>query len=147
MKPNKLTIRPLHFDDFPQWLPLWQHNNMGQAQPEVTTTTWERLIDEDSPVNGLGAFKGSEMAGFVHYILHPVTGHIEPAAYMQDLFVSTDFRKQGIGKALVEKLSRIGKREKWARLYWLAEENNEAAQALYKKLGVKLDFSFHVMPL
>lgn len=147
MNKNKLTIRPLHFDDFPQWFTLWQHNNMGQIQPEITTNTWERLMDEASAVNGLGAFIGDEMAGFVHYILHPVTGHIEPASYMQDLFVSTDFRKKGIGKALVEDLAKLGKQQKWARLYWLAEEKNEAAQALYSKIGLKLDFSFHVMPL
>lgn len=119
---------------------------MGHAMQDVTTSTWSRLMDPESPVNGLGARKNGKLAGFVHYILHPVTGHIEPASYMQDLFVAEEFRKQGIGKELVQELARLGKKSKWARLYWLAEAQNEAAQALYKDIGVKLDFTLHVMP-
>ena len=49
--------------------------------------------------------------------------------------------------ALVEKLIAHGKGERWARIYWLAEQKNPEAQALYNKLGVKLDFSLHVLPL
>lgn len=87
------------------------------------------------------------MAGFVHYITHPVTGHIAPACYMQDLFVNTAFRRQGIARALVEALAKEAKAQNYARLYWLAETKNDAAQRLYKSLGLKLDFSFHVLPL
>lgn len=87
------------------------------------------------------------MAGLVHYILHPVTGHIAPVCYMQDLFVDQRFRQRGIGRALVERLAQEGRRQKWARLYWLAESANEQAQALYRDLGLKLDFTFHVLPL
>jgi hypothetical protein len=33
------------------------------------------------------------------------------------------------------------------RLYWLAEAKNGEAQALYRHLGAKLDFSLYVLPL
>ena len=142
-----IKIRPFEFNDFPQWLPLWNENNLGHINEPVTTSTWGRLMDEQSSVKGLAAMEGDVMAGFLHYILHPVTGHIEPACYMQDVYVSPAFRQKGIGLKLVRELADIGKKQKWARLYWLAEAQNEAAQALYKKIGVKLNFTLHVLPL
>jgi len=120
---------------------------MGQRDEAVTTQTWSRLIDADSPVGGLCALSGGEMAGLVHYILHPTTGALENACYMQDVYVDPAFRQQGIAAKLVRELERIGRVEKWSRLYWLADANNEAAQALYKKIGVKLNFNLFIQPL
>lgn len=141
------TIRPLMFNDFPSWLPLWDDNNMGQRNEAVTTSTWERLNDEAVPVYGLCALKGSEMVGILHYVLHYTTGSIEPACYMQDVFTAPEFRGQGIAKAMIAALAKTGATEKWSRLYWLADNNNEAAQGLYKNIGVKLDFGLHILPL
>jgi ribosomal protein S18 acetylase RimI-like enzyme len=142
-----LTIRPLQQSDHAAWLPLWDGNNMGQRNAQVTRQTWDRLTDPASPVCGLGAFDGTAMVGLVHYILHPVTGHLEPVCYMQDVYVDPAHRQKGIGRALVQDVARIGRESGWARMYWLAEADNKAAQNLYKTLGVKLNFTLHVLPL
>ncbi|MFP4313722.1 MAG: N-acetyltransferase family protein [Alphaproteobacteria bacterium] len=141
------TIRPLQPNDFQSWLPLWDANNLWQRDEKVTTTTWERLMDSDYPIHGLCALKNGEMAGLVHYVLHATTGAIEPVCYMQDVFVAENYRKQGIARALVEEVVKRGKSENWARLYWLADANNEAAQALYKNIGVKMNFTLFIQPL
>ena len=142
-----MIIRPFEQNDFPQWLPLWNANNLGVINEPVTTETWTRICDPESQVYGLGAFNKDQLIGLVHYILHPTTGAIEPICYMQDVFVHPSHRKKGIARKMVEHLVKIGKREKWARMYWLAEANNTAAQNLYKTLGVRLDFTLHIMPL
>lgn len=142
-----LVINGLQDKDFEEWLALWDGNNGGQRNDEVTRETWNRLLSPVFPVHGFVARAGGKMAGLVHYILHPVTGHIMPVCYMQDLYVAPEFRKRGIGRALVEHLAAIGKNEGWARMYWLAESGNDAAQALYKDLGFKLDFTLHILPL
>lgn len=142
-----IKIRPLEMNDFPNWLPLWDGNNQGARDEAVTTETWSRIINPSAQVNGLCAMEKDKMVGLVHYILHATTGHIEPVCYMQDVYVDPDHRGRGIARKMVEELVRIGKREKWARMQWFAEADNEAAQALYKNLGVKLNFSLHVMPL
>jgi GNAT superfamily N-acetyltransferase len=66
---------------------------------------------------------------------------------MQDLYVDPAFRRRGIGAALVRAVADQGRAQGWARLYWLAEAANPAAQSLYRHIGVRLDFTFHVMPL
>lgn len=141
------VIDDIRRDDYEQWLALWDANNGGKRDDAVTAETWNRLNNPVFPVHGLVARKGNRLVGLVHYILHPVTGHIMPACYMQDVFVEPAFRKQGIARQMIGHLAATGAREGWARLYWLAEADNVAAQNLYKNLGVKLNFTFHVMPL
>ena len=142
-----MKIRSATPDDFPQWLALWNANNLGQINEAVTTQTWMRILDADAPVHALVAEDKGELVGMVQYILHPTTGNLHDVCYMQDVFVAPEHRKQGIARTMITALERIGSREKWARIYWLAESNNEAAQALYKTLGQKVNFTLHIMPL
>jgi len=140
-----IKIRPLQHNDFPQWLPLWDANNLGHRDEAVTTETWSRICDPAQSVCGLGAFDGSSLVGLTHYILHPTTGSLQPACYLQDVFTAPEHRRKGIARKLVGEVARIGRKEKWARLYWFAENDNESAQALYKNLGTKMDFTLFMM--
>lgn len=141
-----IAIRSLSRTDYGRWRVLWDANNQKHSPEDITAATWQRLMDDDQ-VRGLVAEDDGEVAGFLHFILHPVTGHIKPVCYMQDVFVDPLHRRKGIGRALVTTLAQIGAEENWARLYWLAEAHNKEAQSLYKNLGLKLDFTVHVLPL
>lgn len=140
-----VRVRPLVQDDFAAWLPLWDGNNDGQRDMDVTSQTWARLMDSNSAVFGFGAEDSGCLIGLVHYILHPTTGSMGDACYMQDVYVDPAVRGKGAGRKLVEAVAAQGKKEGWARLYWIAEADNEAAQALYKDFGVKLNFTVHAM--
>ncbi|MCB1557119.1 MAG: GNAT family N-acetyltransferase [Alphaproteobacteria bacterium] len=140
-------IQPLTATDYDQWRPLWEENNEGLCASDVTRETWRRLIDPDSPVHGLALHANAQIAGILHYVLHPTTGQIAPVCYMQDVFIRPDHRRKGYARALIAELAHIGKQKGWARIYWLADSRNEAAQTLYKTLGIRLDFSLHVLPL
>lgn len=142
-----IKIRPLVSEDFPAWLPLWDGNNKGKSDEAVTTETWTRLTDPDFPVHGLCAEMNGEMTGLIHYVLHYTTGSIAPICYMQDVYVDPSHRNKGIARVMVMELSEIAFKEKWGRMYWLAEADNVAAQALYESIGVKLDFTLHVLPI
>lgn len=119
------------------------------ASEEVTALTWSRICDPDSAIGGIGIRQAEDLplVGICHYILHPTTGNTKPVCDMQDLYVMPEVRRQGFGRALVTHLAQIGRKEGWARLFWLTETDNEAAQQLYMSLGRKLDFSVHILPL
>lgn len=145
---NRLIVRPLNPEDYDQWLPLWDGNNLGQSDEAITAETWKRLNDSDNwMVNGLAAKMGEEIVGIVHYILHPTTGNIAPVCYMQDVYVSPTHRRKGIGKRLVEEVTKIGQQERWARMYWLTQASNKEAKAMYENFGIQLDFTFYVLPI
>tara|TARA_A200000113_G_scaffold180453_1_gene166259 strand:- start:656 stop:1090 length:435 start_codon:yes stop_codon:yes gene_type:complete len=141
-----VKIRAIAENDFPEWLPLWDGNNLGQRDQLVTTKTWGRLLDEKSGVFGIVAEEKGKLLGLTHFVLHPTTGAVNDACYMQDVFVDPNSRGKGIAHKMVQHLARLGRKEKWARMYWMAESDNVAAQALYKNIGHKLNFTFHVMP-
>ena len=141
-----MDIRPLERKDFDQWRPLWQENCLHQISDEVTAETWRRLTNPKEHVHGIGVFNEKlKLCGFLHYILHHTTGFKEPACYMQDLYIAQDKRRQGLAKRLIWELHDKGKQEKWARIYWFAENENIAAQNLYKTLGIPMNFSLHML--
>lgn len=142
-----MTVRPLSREDYDQWLPLWRDNCEHKVGDEVTRETWRRLIHPKEPVFGLIAENDGHIAGLLHYILHPTTGQIEPVCYMQDVYISPTHRRQGLARRLIWELQETGKAEGWARIYWLAQNSNEAAVNLYKTLGIRLDFGFYVLPI
>jgi GNAT superfamily N-acetyltransferase len=139
--------KALHDKDFDLWLPLWNLNNLNQINEAVTQSTWERLMDPDSGIGGIAAFDATAMVGILHYVVHPVTGQIKPVAYMQDLYVLPSHRRRGVARQMITALHALGEEKQWSRIYWLAEGKNQDAQALYKNIGVKLDFTLHVLPV
>lgn len=144
---NQFIFRALRAADHDQWLPLWDSNNLGHRDEAVTQETWRRILAEDEPVYGVCAEQNGDLLGITHYILHPTTGHLRPVCYVQDVYVRADQRRRGIARRLVEHVIRTGTQEQWARIYWLTPNDNESAKALYKNLGIKLDFAFYVLPV
>ncbi|MEM6811149.1 MAG: N-acetyltransferase [Pseudomonadota bacterium] len=141
-----MNIKTLSRSDYESWYPLWQENCLHQISDEVTQETWRRLMNENENVMGLGAYEEDNLCGFLHYVLHPTTGFIEPACYMQDLYVAESSRRQGIAKQLIWHLHELSKEHQWARLYWFADETNESVQNLYKNIGIRMNFSLHMLP-
>lgn len=141
-----INIRHIQREDHDQWLPLWRENGLHQVGDNVTAETWRRICHPKEAVFALGAFDEDNLAGFLSYVLHPVTGFIEPACYMQDLYIAEQYRRCGYAKRLVWELHNVSKKQGWSRLYWFAEQKNEAVQALYKNLGVKVSFDLFMLP-
>ena len=125
-------------------MPLWDGNNLGTRDEAVTTETWGRLTNTESNVCGLVAEENGQIIGLVHYILHPTTGSLKPVCYMQDVFTAPDHRRKGVARKMIQHLANLGKGQ-WARMYWLAESDNDAAQKLYQNLGMKMNFTLHMM--
>ncbi len=140
-----VTLRPLTRADYDQWLPLWQANCEHRIADDVTAETWRRLMHVREPVFGLCAETDGRIVGILHYILHPTTGQIAPVCYMQDLFVDPACRRQGVARRLVWELRDIGQSARWGRIYWLAKNDNAAAQALYRDIAPRMPFDLHVL--
>ena len=62
-------------------------------------------------------------------------GKEKKGLYLEDLFVSEDFRGRGIGKALMVFLAKIAKSEGCARFEWSVLKWNQSAISFYEHLG------------
>jgi len=101
-----------------------------------------RLSAADS--SGFGAFANGEIAGFAlcHHAYNSL--RLAPAWILHDLFVSPEHRRRGIAEALLGAMHNQAKSAGVSEVILSTAHDNKNAQALYEKLGYKLDTQFRV---
>ena len=102
---------------------------------EVTARTWARILDPASPMGLRLAVVGGEVAGFAVYMHHPSSWVAGDDCYLEDLFVAPEWRGQGLGRALIEDLMALARRQGWHRIYWMTDESNQTARRLYDSIA------------
>lgn len=135
---ERLAIVPLAPAQEAEWRRLWQTYldfYDTSVPPEVTDRLWSALVPGDETWQGFGATIGRTLVGFAIVIVHPATWSLAPTAYLEDLFVRPDVRKQGIGRALIEAAVGEGRKQGWASLYWHTRDDNRTARALYDRIA------------
>lgn len=60
-----------------------------------------------------------------------------PTLYLEDLFVLPDFRRRGIGKALLNHCVKLAKERGCGRMEWTCLDWNVDAQEVYEKMGAR----------
>ncbi|MGD2133345.1 MAG: GNAT family N-acetyltransferase [Maricaulaceae bacterium] len=136
-------VRPLEISDRAAWEPLWAgylEFYKTTVPGEVTEATWARLIDPDGPFQGFCAAREDALLGVVHFLFHPVTWAVGPRCYLEDLFVAPDARCMGVARALIEAVYDAADAAGADQVYWLTQEDNHTARALYDKIGRATDF-------
>lgn len=74
-------------------------------------------------------------AGFALFFHNFSTWEGRPGIYLEDLFVRTELRGHGYGKAMLSELARIAVERDCARLEWAVLDWNEPSIQFYKALG------------
>lgn len=101
----------------------------------VTDATWARALDPASRLGLRLAVRGGRLLGFAAHHWHLTTWALGPDGYLEDLYVAPEARGQGVGRALIEDLIALGRARGWARLYWLTDQTNAQARALYNRIA------------
>ncbi len=74
-------------------------------------------------------------AGFAVFFHNFSTFLGRPGIYLEDLFVLPEFRKKGIGKALLTYLARLAVERKCGRMEWAVLDWNKSAMGFYGRMG------------
>ena len=138
MTDSQALIRHVRADERAAWEPLWKgYQTFYEValSDEITATTWTRLHDPAEPMFVLGAYLDGKLAGIVHSLYHRSCWTIGNYCYLQDLFVAEAARARGIGRALIEAVAREARSAGASRVYWLTQEGNTTARALYDQVA------------
>jgi GNAT superfamily N-acetyltransferase len=139
----RFTVRPITKAERAAWEPLWQgylQFYKAEVPASATDTAWARLHDPNEPMFALGAYAGDALKGIVHYLYHRSMWTVGNYCYLQDLFVDPSARGLGLGRALIEAVYAEAKKTGASRVYWLTQEDNATARALYDKLADRSGF-------
>jgi GNAT superfamily N-acetyltransferase len=62
----------------------------------------------------------------------------QPGLYLEDIFVLPDYRRHGIGKALLSEVAKIARARNCGRLEWSVLDWNASAIGFYQSLGASV---------
>jgi len=106
--------------------------------PEVTAS--EKILEENLFGNKkyaevfIAEFNG-EIAGQALFFHNLSTFLGKPGIYLEDIYVRPQFRKKGIGKALLLEIVKTAKKRNCGRVEWAVLKWNEPSINFYKSLG------------
>ncbi len=81
---------------------------------------------------------GGQTAGFALFFHNFSTFLTQPGIYLEDLFVLPEYRRQGIGKALLTYLANLAIERGCGRLEWSVLDWNEPAISFYRSMGAAI---------
>ena len=138
----KYTIRKGVKADLPQVLNLIRELAVYERAPLEVTVTVEEMEQDgfgDNPIfKFFVAESENEIIGISLYYIKYSTWKGK-CIFLEDIIVTEQLRKHGIGKKLFDEVVKIAKETKVKRLEWQVLEWNEPAIKFYGKLNSHFD--------
>ena len=80
----------------------------------------------------------SKVVGFALFFHNYSTFLTQPGIYLEDLFVLPEYRRQGIGKALITAVAKLAVTRNCGRLEWSVLDWNQPAIDFYRSMGANI---------
>jgi GNAT superfamily N-acetyltransferase len=144
---TEITISPATVDDVPamSWLfaEMDEFYGLPGTEPEQAREQQIRqaLFSQPPAGHALLARDSHKLAGLASYsFLWPAAG-LTRSLYLKELYIAGAFRRQGIGKLLMDGLYQVAAENRCSRVEWTADTDNPGALAFYEGLGVPVKTS------
>ena len=98
----------------------------------------EHLFGSPKYVDAILAELEGKAVGFAIFFHNYSTFLTKPGIYLEDIFVSPEYRRQGIGKALLMRVAQIAVERDCGRLEWSVLDWNVSAQTFYRNMGADI---------
>jgi GNAT superfamily N-acetyltransferase len=93
------------------------------------------LFGERPYAEAIVAESAERTIGFALFFHSYSTFLTQPGLYLEDVFVQTEYRRQGVGKALMTAVVKIARDRDCGRLEWSVLDWNQNAIEFYQSLG------------
>ncbi|MBE9128286.1 MULTISPECIES: GNAT family N-acetyltransferase [unclassified Coleofasciculus] len=135
----EFTLRPATPTDVPVLLMLIQALADYEKLSHVVTGNGEALKEHlfgaKPYAEAILVQSGGQAVGFALFFHNYSTFLTKPGLYIEDLFVLPEFRRQGIGKAMLVYIAQLALDRDCGRLEWAVLDWNESAIAFYEYMG------------
>ncbi|MEW9799225.1 GNAT family N-acetyltransferase [Alteromonas sp. CYL-A6] len=138
---HAFTIRQAQRDDVARILAfVIELARYEKAEDEVVATEADiakTLFDEGATAHCLICEKAGTAIGFAVFFYNYSTWQGKNGLYLEDLYITPDYRGQGAGKALLQHLAKHAVENDCGRFEWSVLDWNTPAIAFYESLGAK----------
>lgn len=144
------TITAIAERDFDDWSRLWGGylTFYGAEIPQdVTAATFARLVADTELHGAIARDDEGRAVGIVHWLTHPATWSRGEYCYLEDLFVDPDSRGVGAGRMLIARVRDWAAARGCAKVYWLTQEGNVTARALYDRVATHTGYTHYQIGL
>ncbi|MBD2611208.1 MAG: N-acetyltransferase family protein [Nostoc sp. ZfuVER08] len=117
---------------------LAEYEKLSHAVTGNALALKEHLFGSHRYIEAILAEFSGQAVGFALFFHNYSTFLTKPGIYLEDLFVLPEYRRQGIGKALLIKVAQIAVERNCGRLEWSVLDWNESAQAFYRSMGASI---------
>ncbi|NER32961.1 MAG: GNAT family N-acetyltransferase [Oscillatoria sp. SIO1A7] len=135
-------IRPATRDDVPVLFELIkalaEYEKLSHAVTGSAEVLAEHLFGERPCAEAILAESDGQKVGYALFFYNYSTFLTKPGIYLEDLFVLSDYRGRGIGKALITYVFQLAKERGCGRVEWSVLDWNEPAQEFYRHLGADI---------
>jgi len=140
---TEVRIRAVEETDFLQIVSLFKEFATFEKMPEQMTNSVERMSKEKDFFHCFVAeTKDKKIIGYATYFFCYYTW-IGKSLYMDDLYVKPEYRANGIGTKLINKVIQFAKDSECNKLRWQVSDWNKPAIDFYTHIGAKIDSNEH----
>ena len=134
----EVTIRKATRDDFPAIFSLIKEFAAFQQSGEKLLTTVEQMLEDENLFQAFIALENKRVIGFCtfFYAYYSWSGK---AIYIDDLYITAAFRKNGTGKQLLNTVIALAKENQCRKIRWQVSKWNINAIDFYKKIGADIN--------
>lgn len=143
MSPVQFVIRPATIADtsaiFSLILALADYEKLTDKVTGNIETLQTDLFGKNPCIEAIVAqIEPNQIVGFALFFTSYSTFLTRRGIYLEDLFVLSEYRGKGIGKALISKLAQIAVSRGYGRFEWSVLDWNEPAIAFYTRIGADI---------
>ncbi|RCJ17371.1 GNAT family acetyltransferase [Nostoc minutum NIES-26] len=117
---------------------LAEYEKLSHAVTGNVLALKEHLFGSPRYIEAILAEYAGQAVGFALFFHNYSTFLTKPGIYLEDVFVLPEYRRKGIGKALLKKVAQIAVERNCGRLEWTVLDWNESAQAFYRSMGASI---------
>ncbi len=138
VRKRKVVIRPFRKGDGAEFIGLVrQLARYEKLEPPAAPAARRLLRDIGKRVQVLLADIDGKPAGYAIYLFTYSSFLARPTLFLEDLFISPDLRRSGVGKEMFKALQGAARGEGGGRMEGIVLDWNRPALRFYDKLGAK----------
>ena len=136
-----LILRPMTPQDAPLVVSYIKELAEYERDPDAAVVTVDDILHfafSDHPlIHVVMAEWEGKPAGFALWFYNFSTWEGKAGIYLEDLFIRPEYRRNGIGKALLIHLARVAVQNNCTRFVWQVLDWNEPSINFYRQMGAK----------